>query len=227
MTMPTNPAPMNDAAAAPDAALLTLMQWLSPVFPTGGYAYSHGLEWAISEGILRDAAGLRDWLGDLIERGSGRTDAILLALALAPGADHAALADLARALAPARERLQETETQGAAFTDTVNALTGAAHPPAPLPVALGRAVAPLGLPEERVVALYLHAFASNLVQGAVRFVPLGQTEGQAVLAALHPAIGRVAAAAAHAGTGDLGSAAFAADMAAMAHETMDVRIFRT
>ena len=216
-----------ETAPAPDSALMTLVQWLSPAFPVGGYAYSHGLEWAISAGLIRDAAALQGWLADVIGFGSGRSDAVLLALALAPGADHAALAAYAGALAPAKERLTETAEQGRAFTLATNALLGAEHPPAPLPVAVGRAAAGLGLPVERVLALYLHSFASSLVQGAVRFVPLGQTEGQQVLAALHPVIARVAGWAATAGLDELGSAGFGSDMAAMAHEGMEVRIFRS
>lgn len=214
-------------SGAGDAALVTLVQWLSPAFPTGSFAWSHGLEWAIAQGHVRDAAGLADWLSDVIAFGSGRNDAILLALSLAPGADHAQLAVLARALAASRERAAETEEQGRAFTDTVNALAGTDHPPAPLAVAVGRAAAGLGLPAERVVALYLQSFASALVQGAVRFIPLGQTEGQRVLAGLSAPILRLSAVASGWSLDDLGSAAFGSDMAAMAHEAMDVRIFRS
>ena len=220
-------AALAEAGATSDGALLTLVQWLSPAFPVGGYAYSHGLEWAISAGLVQDAAGLRGWLADVIGFGSGRSDAVLLALSLAPEADHAALAAYAAALAPAKERLTETLEQGRAFTLATNALLGRDHEPAPLPVAVGRAAAGLGLAVERVVALYLHGFASSLVQGAVRFVPLGQTEGQQVLTALHPVISGVAGWAASAGLDDLGSAGFGSDMAAMAHEGMEVRIFRS
>ena len=42
--------------------LLSLIQWLSPAFPTGGYAYSHGLEQAVVDGSLTDAPSLRHWL---------------------------------------------------------------------------------------------------------------------------------------------------------------------
>ncbi len=62
---------------------------------------------------------------------------------------------------------------------------------------------------------------------AVRFVPLGQTEGQAILADLQPLIRQVAAGAALADLDDLGSGAIRGDLAAMRHETMEVRIFRT
>jgi urease accessory protein len=210
-----------------DTALLSLVQWLSPAFPVGSYACSHGLEWAISAGDITSAEDLQRWIGTVLTEGAGRTDAILLARALRPEADLAALSALAQALAASRERLLETQDQGRALGQTIAALTGQPLPDMPYPVALGAAARGLGLPAEPVVALYLHAFASALVQAAVRFVPLGQTEGQAVLAALHPVILQVAAGAAQAGIDQIGSGAFRSDLAAMRHETMDVRIFRT
>ncbi len=215
------------ADGPPEADLLRLVQWLSPAFPVGGYAYSHGLETAIAEGRVTDAEGLRLWLETVLCTGSGRADAVLLAAAMAPGADHAALCEIAGALAASSERWTETTEQGRAFTETHNALSGATHPAAPLPIAVGRAAASLALPVDRVAALYLHAFASTLVSAAVRFVPLGQTEGQRVLADLHPAITAVAAEAARTPPERIASSAFGADLAAMRHETLEVRIFRT
>ncbi len=208
-------------------ALLTLVQWLSPAFPTGGFACSHGIEAAVTQGRIRDAEGLRAWLADVLVHGAGRQDAILLAHALRPGADHDALATLAVALQPSSERLAETMDQGTAFVRTVAGISGRDLSARPLPVAVGEAARPLALPAGDVVALYLHSFASNLVSGAVRFVPLGQTEGQAVLAALHEVIGGLAREAISATLDDIGSAAFGSDLAAMEHETLDVRIFRT
>ncbi|MDT8854367.1 urease accessory UreF family protein [Paracoccaceae bacterium Fryx2] len=210
-----------------DAGLLTLVQWLSPGFPTGGFACSHGLEWAIAQGEVADAGAVRQWLADVLAHGAGRSDAILLAHALDPAADLDALTDLARALCGSAERLRETEDQGAAFAATTAALTGLALAARPLPVAVGQAARRLGLAPQQVIALYLHAFAANLVSAAVRFVPLGQTEGQRALAALHPLITDLATEAATLPLGAITTAAFRADMAAMHHETMDVRIFRT
>lgn len=209
------------------SGLLTLVQWLSPAFPTGGFAYSHGMEQVIADGTIGSGADLERWLGGVLRHGAGRQDAILLALSLREGADHAALAAYARALAASSERLSETCEQGAALARAVAAVTGRAVAAGPLPVVLGQAAAGLGLPVAQVVGLYLHAFTSNLVSAAVRFVPLGQNEGQAVLAALHAPIEALAAEAAVAGLDDIASAAFAADLAAMRHETMDVRIFKT
>ena len=209
------------------AALMTLVQWLSPAFPTGGFAYSHGMEQVIHDGAIRSGAELVAWLSDVLRFGAGRQDALLLSAALEPGADHRALAAYAVALQPSAERLRETAEQGAAFARAVDAVTGTAMAANPLPVAVGAAAQGLGLPKAQVIALYLHAFASNLVSAAVRFVPLGQNEGQAALAALHPLIEAMAEAAAGQGIAAIESAALGADLAALRHEGMDVRIFKT
>lgn len=210
-----------------DADLLTLTQWLSPAFPVGGYAYSHGLEWAISEGQVPDSEMLFGWLSDILDHGSGRADAVLLCRSMDEEANLAGIAATASALAASRERWTETMDQGRAFTLAVNALTGNEDLPAPLPVAVGRAARSLTLPPARVAALYLHAFTSNLVSAAVRFIPLGQTDGQRVLARLHPLIERVAREAADTPLDAIGAAVPGADLAAMHHETQTVRIFRT
>jgi urease accessory protein len=214
---------------------LSLMQWLSPAFPTGGFAYSHGLEQVISDGQVATAADLQGWLGDVLSHGAGRSDAMLLVAGLGPDADLQGLDDIAHALAPSAERLQETLAQGDAFARTVAAITGRALPPRTLPLAVADAAQGMTLPPEDIAALYLHAFAANLISVAVRFVPLGQTEGQATLAALHPVILTVADQAVRTAAGlapddligILTSSALAADLAAMRHETLDVRLYRT
>jgi urease accessory protein len=106
-------------------------------------------------------------------------------------------------------------------------MTGHPLPPRLLPIALGEAAVPLGLARAEVAQLFLQSFAANLCLIATRHIPLGQTEGQAVLARLQPDIVEIGDRAALAETEDLGSATLAADLAAMQHETMDVRIFRT
>ena len=160
----------------PTPHLVTLMQWLSPAYPVGGFSYSHGLEWAVGAGDVTDAAGFQEWLADILEYGSGRNDAILLAAAYrAP--DTAALHHVdavARALAPSAERLLETTAQGAAL------------------------------------------------------VPLGQTEGQRVLAAMTRLCDLLAQEAlAGDGLDDLGGCTLLADVAAMKHETQYTRLFRS
>lgn len=225
--MPTSP---------PDAAdLAPLFAWLSAGYPTGAFAYSHGLETAVAEGTVHDAASLEAWLADLIAHGAGRADTILLAEAMSAPGDAQPEAR-ARALAATRERLVETEDQGAAFARVTAAAWGAGDAaPACLPVALGRAAAAAGLAPAVVAPLALQASVTNLISAAVRLVPLGQTEAQAVLARLQPLIHQTAAAALAAAAAApqddplaaQASACLRGDIAAMRHETLEVRLFRT
>lgn len=206
------------------ADLLTLTQWLSPSYPVGAFAYSHGLEVAMADRRVADACALQDWVEDLLRFGSGRNDAILLRSAY----DQDPLADpTARAFAASAERLQEGLLQGAAFAATTRGVWGLDLGEEMYPVAVGRAARALGLPVEESVVLFLQAFASNLVSAAVRAIPLGQTDGQTVLAALAPVCEEVATDSAGLGLDDLSSIAFLADIAAMRHETLQPRIFRT
>ncbi|MEM8753057.1 MAG: urease accessory UreF family protein, partial [Pseudomonadota bacterium] len=164
--------------------VVTLATWLSPGFPVGAFAYSHGLETATAERTVRDVATTEAWIGDVLVSGGGRTDAILLAAshrAASAGEPVDGIAELAAALAPSAERRLETEAQGAAFAETVGAVWGLSAGAAPYPVAYGRAAAEIGAPLGVAAALFLNAFAANLVSAAVRLVPLGQTEGQRIV----------------------------------------------
>ncbi|WEF24961.1 urease accessory UreF family protein [Paracoccus sp. S3-43] len=209
----------------PEIARLRLTQYLSPAFPVGGFAWSQGLESAMEAGLVTRAT-LPRWLADWLDHGAGWTDAVLLSLSLR-AADHAALDDLARAACLTSQRLAETVEQGTAFAANIAALTDSAQPAAALPVALGRACADMALPRPDIIAAFLQAQAAALISAAVRFLPLGPVEGQRMLATLQPAILAAAARAAAATQDDLASAAWGADIAAMRHETMTTRIFRS
>jgi urease accessory protein len=207
--------------------LLRLSQWLSPAFPVSAYAYSHGLEAEVVAGRVHDGASVEAWIGGVLQAGAGRTDAILMVAAMDMSADLEALADLARALAGSRERWEETRDQGAALAATLHGLGEGDGVLRPYPVALGAAARDLGLGADTVASLYLQGFAGNLVSAAVRFVPLGQAEGQRVLASLQSIVTQVANDAVSVGLEGIGQGAFGADLAAMEHESLEVRIFRT
>jgi urease accessory protein len=74
---------------------------------------------------------------------------------------------------------------------------------------------------------YLQAFAANLVSAGLRLGIIGQTDGQRILSALEPAVGRAAAAALTRDPADFGAATFAVDLASMLHETQYTRLFRS
>ena len=69
------------SAEAGDWRELPLFLWLSPAFPVGSFAYSHGLEWAVEAGDVVDAGSLGEWLADLAAFGAPRMDAVLFAVA--------------------------------------------------------------------------------------------------------------------------------------------------
>jgi len=231
-------APRADADG-PEASLLPLMLWLSPAFPVGAYAYSHGLEWAVEAGDVADRGSLEAWLKDLVAFGAPRADAILFASAFraAQGADWPALIEvnaLAVALAPSAERRLETTAQGAAF---VAAARGAWNC-APLerlaeeeriayPVAVAACAAGQGLPLRQSLSAFLLALMSNLVSAVVRLGPIGQSDGQTILAALLPSLRALAGEAEGSSLADLGGGAFRSDIASMRHETQYSRLFRS
>lgn len=210
------------------SAYLTLTQWFSPGFPVGAFAYSHGLEKAIDQGSIADSETLQNWLEDIIAHGSARNDVILLAAAFDAGVDRLAKIDAtARAFAASRERLTETLDQGIAFARTVDEIWATDIGPLCYPVAVGRAARLERLPLDMTAEIYVHAFTANLVSAAVRLIPLGQTGGQAVLAALAPTIRETAQKSINLGLEDISSNCFALDISAMRHETQYSKVFRT
>jgi len=218
---------MNADALSP-AQLLTLTRWLSPAFPTGGFAWSHGLEQAVRDAPVTDAGSLFDWLDGCLRWGAGRTDAILIGAAhRAEGAELRSLAELALALAPSGERRRESAQQGAALARTLRALHGWDLPDMALPVALGRAARLGELPAEPVAMVALQGFVTTLVQAAQRLMPLGQTDAQGVILRLAPLCEAVAAEAVALSPDEIGSCAWALDVASMRHEGLEPRIFRS
>ena len=229
------------AGGSDPSALYRLMAWLSPAYPVGAFSYSSGIEWAVEAGDIVDAATLQRWLGVMIREGGGYCDAVFFAhayRAIEHDEDAAlrVVAELATAFAPSRERHLETTAQGRAFLDT----TRAAWPtPAldrllavwdggiALPVAVGVACAGHAVALEPALHAYLHAFTANLISTGVRLIPLGQTDGQRVLAALEPGVATTAECALVAALDDIGGAAFRSDIASMRHETQYTRLFRS
>jgi urease accessory protein len=219
---------------------LPLFLWLSPAFPVGSFAYSHGLEWAVEAGDVVDAGSLSNWLADLAAFGAPRMDAILFAAAhrAAEAADWRALNEineLAVALAGSAERRLETTAQGGAFRLAARAawdceaLARVAEPGEAIayPIAVAAAAAGHGMARQRATQALVVALFANLVSAAVRLSVVGQTDGQRVLAGILPDLGAMAREAASASLDDLGACAFRSDIAAMRHETQYSRLFRS
>ena len=222
-------------------ALYRLMTWMSPAYPVGAFSYSGGIEWAVEAGDIRSAETLRGWLTTMIYRGALFCDAAIFAHAhrtAAAGDDRAlaAVAELAVALAGSKERFLETTVQGQAFlqitrttwpTQGLDRLAAARGAPLTYPVVVAAACAGHGIALGPSLHAFLHGVVSNLVSAGVRLVPLGQTDGQRVLAALEAPIAQTAERAPITAFDDIGVATPRADIAGMRHETQYTRLFRS
>jgi urease accessory protein len=217
---------------------LPLLIWLSPAFPVGAFAYSHGLEWAVESGDIHDGKSLRLWLVDVIEHGSLRNDCVLCAAAwraAGRGAELAEINALALALAPSAERYLETSAQGNAFVKALaqvwpsDSLADLAIDGADIayPVALGAAAADTSIALEATLAAFALAFEGNLISAALRLGTIGQSEALKLTASLLPLLQDLANWAGQTTLDDLGGCAFRADIASLRHETQYSRLFRS
>lgn len=212
--------------------------WLSPAFPVGSFAFSHGLEWAVESGRVADGQSLQAWLRDLLDHGGIATDCCLVTLSYdADQPMRLVLNDLALALTPSAERYLETNEQGRAF---LRAVLGA-WPATVLqefaaqirggdvayPVAVGTACKAHACDRETVLFLFVTAALQNLTSAALRLSLVGQTETQLILADLYPHVLALVDRLRTATLADLASAAWVSDICAMRHETQYSRLFRS
>ena len=206
--------------------LLMLFNWMSPTFPIGGFAYSHGLEQAIADGLATPAE-LHNWVSDLLQSGSAWNDAVFFSQCWHDDASH--LNELALALCGSAERYQETTQLGRNFTIAANVWLGTTPTEGEIayPVAAGCICAKSGIEQRQALLAFLQGFCAAQISVAVRLIPLGQTKGLGVLRDLSPIIVEVATRATQSTLERLGSNCFFAEIAAMKHETLEPRVFRT
>lgn len=226
----------------PSDAPLQLLTWLSPGFPIGSFAYSHGLEYAVGAHDVHDLPSATSWLAAVFEYGAPRNDLIVLSLVhrAACRDDAAAIAslnELCLAMAGSRERLLETTAQGNAFMTIIRdawnvpafarLARGIHEGDTAYPCAVGLASAAHDLPLLETLRAFSVATLQSLISAAIRLGAVGQTDGQRVVAALLPRCARLAQAAVRSTVDDLGASTFKSDIAAMKHETQYTRLFRS
>lgn len=234
-SMPTAPEGESADAAA------KLLIWLSPAFPVGSFAFSHGLEWAVQAGHVRNVATVIAWLDALVEHGGMRNDAIFAAHAwrAAMVCDARVLTEvneLALAMAGSKERYLETTAQGNAFVTIIREAwrsplfdwgIASLRGDIAYPVAVGLTGAAHRIALHEMSRSFALAQVQNLVSAVIRLSVIGHTDGQHAIASLLPSIGRLVLGAETANLGDVAGAAFQSDIAALRHETQYSRLFRS
>ena len=231
-----------------DSSLLTLLQLVDSFFPTGAFAHSFGLETYVQRGLVTDQPAFEELLRNALQDGIRNTDAIALALAHksaleyeeAPDASINRITDLdARltALKLPRESRNGSVQVGKQFLRNARRLVTTAAVDAygkrirsrdcagHHSIAYGLITAATSI--ELPVALlgYLHAYVVGQVSAAVRLIPLGATEGQMTIQALHPNLLEIAEFAQDAKLEDLGAFTPGLDIRSMQHEQLYSRLF--
>ena len=178
-------------------SLLPLLRLASPALPIGGFSYSEGLEAAVAHGWVHDAQSAAAWLGDQLRLNQARGDLSAVAQLIAAwrAHDEARITTLAQWIHETRESTElrlQTEQMGRSLliwlkqsqwaTPEQIAWCERLRPSHPLVMALALSCTTASLQE--ALETYAFSWAENLVQAALKSIPLGQSAGQQVLQTL-------------------------------------------
>ncbi len=198
MRVPRRASISRAAPALPASSLLQLIWLASPALPIGGFSYSEGLEAAVDRaGVITEAAA-NAWLKDQLRLSLARADMAVVAKAIVAWRrrDLETVDELNRWMLQTREsselRLQ-TEQMGRSMMDwlrnqylgdaaMVSLTRSCASPTYPLAFALAASITQAGVRD--CLTSFAFGWAENMTQAAVKSVPLGQSAGQRILAAL-------------------------------------------
>lgn len=182
-----------DTTTATETPLLQLLWLASPALPVGGFSYSEGLEAAIEAGFVKDETSAAGWLVDQLHLGLARADMAVLAQAVPAwrAGDQQRLDALDAWMRHTRETSElklQTEQMGRSLVEWLKAVRpqdadrcGTAPT---YPVAFALAASTSGAGVRDILLAYAFGWAENMMQAAIKAVPLGQSAGQRILARL-------------------------------------------
>ena len=202
--------PRRSAPAPTTAATLLQLMWLaSPALPVGGFSYSEGLESAVETGRVTGEAQAGDWLLDQLNLSLARCDLAVAAQAFKAWrrndlAHITELNDWVRQTRESAELRQQTEQMGRSLVEWLRnggSGSGTAQPadvriaqlaalaPAPTwPVAFALACAQTPATAREALLSFAFGWCENMVQAAMKAVPLGQSAAQRILSRLADAV---------------------------------------
>ena len=219
-----------------DAALLRLIWLASPALPVGGFSYSEALEAAVDAQLVTDEATAGDWLAAQLQLALARADLAVIAQAVPAWreGDHeriAALNDWVLQTRETAELRQQTEQMGRSLSEWMRAVLPSSSPVRgdawTYPVAFALAASSSKASTRDILLAFAFGWAENMMQAAIKSVPLGQSAGQRILLRLSQ---EIPAAVDHAlALGDDARQSFAPMLAILSsrHETQYTRLFRS
>ena len=190
------PAPQTAALSA--GSLLQLIWLASPALPIGGFSYSEGLEAAVDRAGINTEPATSAWLLDQLHVSLARADMAVVAKAIPAWRrrDLVRVNELNDWVLQTREsselRLQ-TEQMGRSMMDwlrnqhagdiaMVERTRACTSPTYPVAFALAASATQASIRD--CLTSFAFGWAENMTQAAVKSVPLGQSAGQRILAAL-------------------------------------------
>jgi urease accessory protein len=180
-----------------DSSFMQLMWLASPALPIGGFAYSEVLEAAVDTGRVSNEREAIDWLVNQLHLSLSRADLAVVAQAVPAwqAQDPVRIAELNAWVLQTRESSElraQTEQMGRSLLEWLRNHTTAkptqiatlAAMDASYPVAYALAASATHAPVRDCLLAYAFGWAENMVQAAIKSVPLGQSSGQRILSAL-------------------------------------------
>ena len=225
------------------SALLNGLRFLDSFFPSGGFAYSSGLEAAVQGGMVRSAEDFSRYVSDLLRNGMSRREAVVAGLghdaltqgklSLALDADHEletmklGLESRMASRQMGRQVIRMAAEQFPASTVAQNfqARVDAGSTPGHLPIAMGLTLGTAGWDRESAIAGNIYPVAVGFVSAALKGLPFGQREGQRFLKQWTPLIGELSRSA-HPEL-QLSSWMPIQDIYSMRHSRLESRLFRS
>jgi len=224
--------------------LLALLQFSDGLFPSGAFVHSLGLETYVQAGQVRDGAGLGVFLAAYLEGSAGPCDAAAAALAARAAADGGlgawkeidarldAMKCVPEFRAASRQMGRQTIRAAAALgsdpmLDALEDAIETSGTPGHHAVIFGAVTGRAGVAPVVAAAAFLHGVTAQLANAALRLLPLGQIEGQRILASMRPRIAALAARAARAELDDLWSFTPGIERAGLVHAGLEARLFRS
>jgi urease accessory protein len=185
-------------------SLLNGLRFIDSFFPSGGYAYSSGLEAAVQEGAVRNAKELEGYVEDILRAGTGKREAVAVSLAceavnrrklqpaLKADAELEAMKIGYESRLASRQmgrqvmRIATDEGRSQAVLQAYHTEVSESRTPGHFPVCLGLTLAANGWSRTDAIAAFLYQTAVGFVSAAMKLLPIGQREGQRLLAQWTP-----------------------------------------
>jgi urease accessory protein len=180
-----------------DSSLMQLMWLASPALPIGGFSYSECLEAAVDTARAATESEASAWLVDQLHMTLARSElpAVAQAIAAWRADDQPRIAELNAWVLQTRESAElraQTEQMGKSLLEWLKNHTTATPAQIALlagqeptyPIAFALAASATQAPVRECLLAFAFGWAENMMQAAIKAVPLGQSAGQRILSAL-------------------------------------------